>query len=267
MKAKRLFISVIALFVIGVLNAPVYSDIDPKTCVGVWIFDENNGEVAKDSSGNQNDGTLVNSPKWVKAELGNALSFDGVDDYVNLPAVTSDNWAGVTLVAWVWLNLLPTELPSSYGEIYGSNQDIYDMYEDKNNNELRVKVTTTVSAERPGIPTAQLETNRWLHIVGTYDSVEGKVKIYMNGQLIDTHNLTGLVNGAQYSSIGSQGGPNGPFTDFLNGMIDEVALFNVSLDEQDIQTLMNKGLKESLGIAAVVFSGKLASTWASIKAQ
>jgi len=267
MKVKYLLILVAVLFVAGVVNAPVYAGIDPQTCIGLWLFDESNGDVAKDSSGNQNDGTLVNGPEWGKAELGNALSFDGVDDYVNLPATTSNNWKGLTLVAWVWLNLLPNELPASYGEIYGSNQDLYDMYEDKSNNELRVKVATVVSAERPGIPTAQLETNRWLHIAGTYDSAAGQAKIYMDGQLMDTHNLTGLINGTQYSSIGSQGGPDGPFTDFLDGMIDEVALFNVSLDEGDIQTLMNKGLKESLGIAAVVVSGKLTVTWASVKDQ
>jgi hypothetical protein len=79
--------------------------------------------------------------------------------------------------------------------------------------------------------------------------------------------LTGFINGIQYSSIGAQGGPSGPFTDILNGIIDEVALFNVTLDEQDIQTIMSKGLKESLGLAAVVSSGKLATTWAGIKAR
>ena len=37
----------------------------------------------------------------------------------------------------------------------------------------------------------------------------------------------------------------------------------MALEEQDIQTLMNKGLKESL--AAVDPSGKLATTWSEIK--
>jgi len=267
MKVRYLLMGLAVLFIAGVLTTSSYANIDLQTCVGVWLFDEGSGDAAKDSSGNKNDGTLVNGPKWVEGEFDNALSFDGVDDYVNLPAKTSDNWQGTTLVAWVWLNLLPNELTSSYGEIYGSNQDLYDMYEDKGNNELRVKVATTASAERPGIPTAQLQTHQWIHIAGTYDSAAGQAKIYMDGKLIDTHNLTGFINGTQYSSIGAQGGPNGPFTDILNGIIDEVALFNVSLTEQDIQTLMNNGLKESLGLAAVVSSGKLATTWAGIKAR
>jgi hypothetical protein len=267
MKVKCLLIVVAILFITGLLTTSSYAEIDPKTCVGVWMFDENNGNVAKDLSGNKNDGTLMNGPKWVVGKFDNALSFDGVDDYISLPPTTSSNWEGLTLVAWVWLNLLPNELASSYDEIYGSKQDLFDMYEDKTNNELRVKVTTTVSAERPGIPTAQLKKNQWIHIAGIFDNSAGKMKIYMDGQLIDTHNLTGLVNGTQNPAIGTQGDPNGPFTDFHSGLIDEIALFNVALSDQDLQTVMNKGLKESLGIAAVVLSGKLATTWAGIKSQ
>lgn len=265
MKIRCLLIVVTALFIAGILSVSGYAKIEPETCVAVWLFDEGNGDTAMDSSGNGNDGTLVNGPKWVAGQFGKALSFDGTDDYVNVPATVSDNWKGITMVAWVWLNLLPNELPGSYGEIHGSNQDFYDMYEDKGNNELRCKFQTTAAAERPGIPTGQLQKNQWLHIVGTFDSAAGQAKIYMNGTLMDTHNLTGFINGTQYSTIGTQGGPNGPFTDFLNGIIDEVALFNVGLSEEDVQTLMNQGLKESLGMAAVVLTGKLTATWAGIK--
>jgi hypothetical protein len=267
MKVKFLLIGVAVLFVVGALTIPSYANIDPKTCVGAWLFDENDGNVAIDSSGNKNDGTIMNGPKWVDGKFVKALSFDGVDDYINLPSATFTNWEGLTLSAWVWLNFLPNELVSAYDEVFGSLQDFYDMYGDKANNELRVKVTTTVSAERPGIPTAQLKKNQWLHIAGIFDSVAGQMKVYMDGKLIDTHNLTGKVNGTQFSSIGAQGGPNGPFDGFHNGLIDDVALFNVALSDQDLQTLMNKGLKESLGIAAVVLSGKLTATWADIKTR
>ena len=34
---------------------------------------------------------------------------------------------------------------------------------------------------------------------------------------------------------------------WYNGKIDEVAIFNVALEEDDIQTIMEKGLNESLG--------------------
>jgi hypothetical protein len=89
----------------------------------------------------------------------------------------------------------------------------------------------------------------------------------MNGELQDTHNLTGVINGIQYSSIGAQGGPNGPFTDFLDGILDEVAIFSVALTEQEIQNVMEQGIAESVGITAVELSGKLTTTWSAIKAR
>ncbi len=48
--------------------------------VGWWKFDETNGTVAYDSSGNGNDGNFTNGPTWTTGKIGGALSFDGVDD-------------------------------------------------------------------------------------------------------------------------------------------------------------------------------------------
>lgn len=267
MKTRAFWIKMVTLFATFALANLSYAKIDPKTCVGAWLFDEGSGNIATDLSENKNNGTIVNGPKWVDGKFGKALSFDGTDDYINLPTIVSDGWEGLTLMAWVWLNLLPPELPASYGEVLGSNQDLYDMYEDKGNNELRVKVTTTAGAERPGIPTASLKTKQWIHIAGVFDGSAGKMQIYMDGELMDTHNLSGVINGTQYSSIGAQGGPNGPFTDFFNGIIDEVALFKTTLTQQDIKTIMDKGLREALGFAAVVSPAKLATTWAEVKTK
>src|SRR3989344_3676813 len=52
--------------------------------VGYWTFDEGTGATASDSSGNNNTGTLTNGPTWTTGKIGQALSFDGVDDYVNI---------------------------------------------------------------------------------------------------------------------------------------------------------------------------------------
>lgn len=266
MKVKFILITLNILFAFSISTLFGYA-IDPKTCVGAWLFDEGSGKTATDSSVNKNEGTLMNNPSWVDGKFGKALSFDGKDDYVALPAITMNSWEGLTIVAWVWLNVLPNELPTSYDEIFGTKQDLVDMYEDRGNNEFRVKVTTTAGAERPGIPTAQLKKNQWLHIAGVFDGAAGQMKIYMNGQLMDTHNLSGFVNGTQNSAIGAQGNPGGQFSDFHNGLIDEVALFSVALTEEDLQTIIDKGLKNFLGIASVVHSGKVTTTWAEIKTQ
>ena len=47
--------------------------------VGWWKFDETNGTIAYDSSGNGNDGNLTNGPTWATGKIGGALGFDGVN--------------------------------------------------------------------------------------------------------------------------------------------------------------------------------------------
>ena len=46
------------------------------------------------------------------------------------------------------------------------------------------------------------------------------------------------------------------------GVIDEVVLFNVALEEEDIQAIMNKGLSSMLAVSP---SAKLTTTWGEIK--
>ncbi|HEV58315.1 MAG TPA: hypothetical protein ENN87_12615 [Phycisphaerales bacterium] len=45
----------------------------PEGLVGWWPFDDRQGTVAIDASGNGNDGTLVGDPTWTTGILGGAL--------------------------------------------------------------------------------------------------------------------------------------------------------------------------------------------------
>jgi hypothetical protein len=47
-----------------------------------WSFDEGSGVVLHDRSGNKHDGT-IHGATWVPSPRGQALHFDGVDNYVD----------------------------------------------------------------------------------------------------------------------------------------------------------------------------------------
>lgn len=51
-----------------------YAKIDPETVVGIWLLNEGEGDVAKDSSENGFDGTIEGA-EWVDGRFGSALSF------------------------------------------------------------------------------------------------------------------------------------------------------------------------------------------------
>ena len=52
--------------------------------VAWWKFDEGTGGISYDSAGD-NDGILVNAPVWTSGKIGGGLSFDGINDYVDVP--------------------------------------------------------------------------------------------------------------------------------------------------------------------------------------
>ncbi|MCD6505613.1 hypothetical protein J7M22_03210 [Candidatus Poribacteria bacterium] len=75
--------------------------LDPATCVGAWLFDEGSGTVAKDSSGNGNDGTIKGGAKWVDGKFGKALEFNGVDSCVSTDKALLEKVPEFTIVLWV----------------------------------------------------------------------------------------------------------------------------------------------------------------------
>ena len=68
-----------------------------------YSFNAGTGLTAADLSGNSNNGTLQNGVAWTAAgKYGNALSFDGINDFVRVPDSSSlDVGSSGTIAAWV----------------------------------------------------------------------------------------------------------------------------------------------------------------------
>ena len=85
-----------------ILTGQSIAKVDLTKAVAIWTFDEGSGNVAKDSSGNSNDGKFVKEPKWVNGKLGKALEFNGTDNYVDCGNAKSfDITNAITIVAWM----------------------------------------------------------------------------------------------------------------------------------------------------------------------
>jgi hypothetical protein len=254
MKVRFLLIVVAVLFIVGLLTSSSYAKLDPKTCVGMWLLDDNKGNTTIDSSGNKNDGKLVGGPKWVDGKVTKALDFDGVGSYVDIPNSESLNSATFTIVLWfkpsqLRIQGLADKTPAPQWRIF--------MNSPAGNIEF-----DALPGEIANITTPAAVVGRWDHIAATYDSASKTAKVYFNGTLSQQAAGVNMNN-----TSGVNINLSSPESTRLNGVIDEVAFFNVALEAADIQTLMDKGLKESINPSAVDLSGKLVATWASIKAR
>jgi hypothetical protein len=259
MKVRFLLIGLVALFAVGMLANSTHAAIDPKTIVGLWLFDEGSGDIAKDSSANKNDGTLLSKPKWVDGKFGKALEFDGSSNSVDCGDTESmaiPTGGSVTMCAWVnpkvgslaaWQGIMAKRTGSySYGiNLVTGNFQIY-----------------TSGASGIASFGYNLPKGVWVHIAGTMS--KKPTELYVNGDLFGT---SGGGGGVILAANGLRIGASGTIGEVFNGIIDDVGIFNTALSAADIKTIATKGLGVATGIAAVESSGKLATTWATVKAQ
>jgi len=262
MKVRCLLIGVVVLVVASVLTTSSYAKLDPKTIAGMWLFDEGSGKIAADFSGNKNDGTLMNNAKWVAGKFGQALSFDGINAYVNIPNSDSLNpTSAITMAAWIQ----PVTVTNiTYIEIMrqdsGDKRKLFSFQ--LNGTQLTLGLNTAGAYWETDFAIAAKDytDEKWHHVVYTYDGA--KAIFYKDGSVVNSQAHSGKI---AVETAPLMIGTCTASGEWFTGLIDEVAMFNVALAEADVKALMNQGLKQAL--TAVDLSGKLATTWSSIKTK
>jgi len=259
MKVRYLLFGVVVLFVAGVLANSTHAAIDPKTIVGMWLFDDNKGTVATDSSVNKNVGTIKGTAQWVTGKFGGALQLDGSTAWVDCGDTASmaiPAGGSVTMCAWVnpkvgsvaaWQGIM-AKRTGSYS--YGINLV-------KGKFQIYTSGASGIQEFAYDLPIGQ-----WVHIATTMS--KNPTELYVNGVLFGTK---GGGGGVALAANGLGIGASGTIGEYFNGLIDDVGIFSTVLTADDIKSLMTKGLASTFGITAVESSGKLATSWASLKSQ
>ena len=281
MKVKYSLIAVVVLFAAGLLFA-VSSEavIEPENIAGMWLFDDGGGDVAEDSSGNGNDGTLTNGAEWDTGKFGDGVAFDGLSAHINAGNGPSlDITEEITIMAWVQFDAL--DYQNSGGNLFSIGAKGYPdalaahagwwFSHDNRGNGQSFNYTCfgnkaggwAGGGNNFGSHTFRFTNGDWYHLALTVG--ESIAKLYIDGTQLPpdkTFSSLALSDTSANLSIGSAG-PNGWY---FSGIIDEFAIFNIELGERDIQNIMNDGLERAV-LVAVKPAGKLTRTWADIKAQ
>jgi len=261
MQVKLCFLA--AVIFIACFGIQADAKIDPATAVGVWLFEEGGGDVAKDSSNAGNDGEISGPKKWVDGKFGKALEFNGVDVYVEVQSNDSLVLEELTIVGWA-------KLDSSQGTRWqsimmkGQNPRNYLLVVDKDTQKLQLRITAGAAGAWKGPIAGPVVTGdkEWHHLAGVIGEKQGLVA-YTDGVEVGKQPYAKPSLDATPSRMrigdGSDGGHQ------AKGLLDEVALFNVALEADDIQTIMNDGLEAALGILPVEPQDKLATMWGKLK--
>ena len=81
---RILFIFVLSLIATCLLTLPSHAALNADNIMGMWLFNEGQGDKANDSSGNGNDGKVIGGAKWVDGQFGKALEFNGTDAWIEV---------------------------------------------------------------------------------------------------------------------------------------------------------------------------------------
>jgi len=211
--------------------------------VGAWHFDEGGGNIAHDTSGEGNDGTLYDAnttnndgntpPQWIDGKFGKALSFDGVDDFIEAPDSESLNPATLTISAWIFRKGAGTGtfegIVAKY-DGYGG----YLLCGESQLNRLTFYVREGVgNSKRIASDVTLTEiTGKWTHVAAVFDG--DKLMMWVNG-IKQSQEATGgnLTNRPLSLFVGKYS------ISYFNGTVDEIRIYNRALSEEEISDLYN----------------------------
>ena len=241
------------IFVVIVLTALAWQSVKGASYVtdGLirhWNFDEVEGDTVKNLWGDR-DGTINGDAKIAEGIFGNGMEFDGNGDYIlfddsGLP----EGDAPRTMSAWVKPEGAGVRSVVEWGMIglcLRSGVLVLDGQFIKFVGAQNCDVTSNSS-----IPLSE-----WSLVTETYDGET--MRIYLNGELDKEQDLA-LATQLTEGKIGAKVTQD---TEWFNGVLDEVSIYDKALDADEIKQNF-----EAVGPAlAVNPTGNLALTWGKIK--
>lgn len=208
--------------------------------VGYWNLDEHTGTTAKDSSGNENTGTLTTSPVWVSGKIGSGVNFAPASSYISVANnATLNITADLTVEAWVKPNVIDSTsrvfLEKGDGTTAANRQ--YAIRLNSSNKWeffLYTGSTTNSTADNTTVPS----TSRWDHVVGVRSG--NTIYIYVNGIQRSSTTVSGATNTS--TSILAFGRAGAASSGYFGGQIDDIKIYNYARTTSQIAYDYNRGL-------------------------
>ena len=244
------------------LTATVVCQVDLSAgLLGYWPLDEGTGTTTADKSDVKSNGTIYGDPAWVEGVFGEALEFDGVDDYVDVDNDVYEFGPGdFTISVWIKSEGHAPAPGGSSGDmvIFGKGGDDgggirYMMDVVGNTIEFLLDGDDDAGGKGKYNPDGEiivLDSN-WHHVVA-YRS-ELTLRVFVDGvedmgvtnnaesNLPADYVIAPTVHPAYIGCITSNNPPDFALNKFWYGSIDDVAIWERVLELDEIEYLWNGG--------------------------
>ncbi len=234
-----------ATIVIRPATAPIPGD-TPEGALSHWAFDETDGTVAVNSANPGVYDGIVNNATWTNDPVrGQVISFDGDQDWVDIPTMTDVAEFVDELSYSMWINL--PVAPGGNKAVLNSAQDAWaagDLHFNVQGNDPSQWRWDVNGSGGPAVPPSGIPLGEWHHIAFTYSATDGEVVFYFDG-LRD--GISARTPG-QPAYMGERiiGGWNG--ARWLEGLLDDVMIYNRILSPEEIGEMI--GVEQMLDMRA-----------------
>jgi hypothetical protein len=201
-----------------------------------YSFDKDEGGKVTDKSGKGNDGRVVGA-KWTeKGKVDGAYEFQPKDGegYIEVRNDTSlSPPVAMTMAAWVLINEFPGVSDAGWVITKWENSR-----EDKAlsiNGKKKAVFGLFGLSPNPIDSSLDLRTHQWYHLVGVYDGK--KLRLFINGNLTKEADVTGAMRSSNGSLFIGSNHDRRDFGSEINGLIDEVMIWDRALSEKEVEQL------------------------------
>ena len=238
--------------------------------VSYWTLDEikkgpKGANTVEDIVGD-NDGVLQHKQKVVKGKYGNALEFDGLQDFViagtnNLPLGN----AAVTISAWIFKDRKGTagqHLIFSYG-VWDTGSPGHGVFTFAGQRRLN-NVIGFSQGNNGEVRGPEIKLREWNHVAAIYNGAKRNI-IYLDGVEVvaqDVPEANVRLKAPDLLGEGAAIGADTRHDGLWDGLLDEIGIYNRILTPEEVKR--NATARQ---IFAVEAGDKLSLTWGKIKAS
>jgi hypothetical protein len=209
--------------------------------VALYAMEDN----LKDDSGRGNHGTASGNPLFVQGltGYGKALSFDGTNDYVDLPIGSLlSTLNSSTFAAWVYF----TNTGNAWQRIFdfgnagvsGANPNTY-MFLTTNNGAriVRFAIRNAASSAEQAVNGPAVLSTGWHHVAVVIDSAAMQLWLYQDGVPVTSGTTNVLPKDLGVTTQNWLGRSQWTADPFLGGSIDDFRIYNRALSESEVRYL------------------------------
>ena len=185
----------------------------------------------------RNNGTFINGATINKTDFifgGGSAEFDGVDDEITIP--NFDPHTQGTVAFWMKTDGLPPATDSTRQRMFGG-ADAYEILIINDAGTIAIANDLFAAGLDDLISNFAPEIDVWFHLVSTYDTSDGAMEIYIDGVLDNSNTNANDDPGSFTLTLGRRTGN----TQFYNGTMDELSVWNRTLSADEVRNLYLRG--------------------------